>query len=560
MSPYTSHGSYVSHNFECTSIPIDPALTTCHQGESDASSEVPGAFGPNQSACSLEAVRDGLHGYELDCAELDCATNDPSLATADGEKRCQIGIETSRQLSPGDECLGNRLPYFRTSDCRHGSTIRSDDASSGVLAGQTAHLDHCREEHADAWQPPRKRRRVEPSTIPLPSPPASTSTEHDTDDVSKIAEFEEWALENVLLKRIIVDSVATVQLQFDWNFGPDGQARKDSVVNVRLAFLVEGHNSGLSWASAQLVLILPREVSNKHFLTSQRSPGLETGLCPLRHVLECCASERSGKEDNTTSGSPDATVLVIGHDKSLHQDDAAETRCDKDNRPVFTCAAIRFFWTKCDGWNMSAGQLHVNIRAGPTLLGSMCRSESQFTSGVLPSLSFQIQVSGDFVSRVQALNGNDVDVGISPIEYEFELDTGLLGGLEGHERSTDLEFTARSEGVGRMRRREVGNPMNAEREFVETAIVSRRLGGDGGATSGFPGQSVLPFNFIFRLEGAGKGLLKNHDPNKVHPRFLRAELRLSRINILHRLTHISSFDPYLRGWHNYGSLFRDILA
>ncbi|KAK4663288.1 hypothetical protein QC763_607260 [Podospora pseudopauciseta] len=46
----------------------------------------------------------------------------------------------------------------------------------------------------------------------------------------------------------------------------------------------------------------------------------------------------------------------------------------------------------------------------------------------------------------------------------------------------------------------------------------------------------------------------------VHPRFLRAELRLSRINIIHRLTSLPLFNPYLRGRHNYGSFFRDNLT
>jgi hypothetical protein len=55
-------------------------------------------------------------------------------------------------------------------------------------------------------------------------------------------------------------------------------------------------------------------------------------------------------------------------------------------------------------------------------------------------------------------------------------------------------------------------------------------------------------------------LLENHHPDKVHPRFLRAELRLSRINTINRFTRLPPFDPYLRGWRNYGSLFRDNLA
>ncbi|KAL1895034.1 hypothetical protein Sste5346_005454 [Sporothrix stenoceras] len=55
-------------------------------------------------------------------------------------------------------------------------------------------------------------------------------------------------------------------------------------------------------------------------------------------------------------------------------------------------------------------------------------------------------------------------------------------------------------------------------------------------------------------------LLETHDPDMVHPRFLRSELRLSRINTISRFTSLPSFDPYLRGWRNYGSFFRDNLA
>ncbi|KAI6777685.1 uncharacterized protein J7T54_004195 [Emericellopsis cladophorae] len=55
-------------------------------------------------------------------------------------------------------------------------------------------------------------------------------------------------------------------------------------------------------------------------------------------------------------------------------------------------------------------------------------------------------------------------------------------------------------------------------------------------------------------------LLGTHDPSQVHPRFLRAELRLSRINTIHRFTRLPPFAPYLRGWRNHGSLFGDNLA
>lgn len=55
-------------------------------------------------------------------------------------------------------------------------------------------------------------------------------------------------------------------------------------------------------------------------------------------------------------------------------------------------------------------------------------------------------------------------------------------------------------------------------------------------------------------------LVGKYNPDEVHRRFLRAELRLSRINIIHGTTRLPPFSPYLRGWHNYGSLFRDNFA
>lgn len=57
-----------------------------------------------------------------------------------------------------------------------------------------------------------------------------------------------------------------------------------------------------------------------------------------------------------------------------------------------------------------------------------------------------------------------------------------------------------------------------------------------------------------------RGLLDGHDPDNIHPRFLRAELRLSRINTIHRFTRLPPFQSYLRGWNNYSSFYRDNLA
>ncbi|OOQ87522.1 hypothetical protein PEBR_20394 [Penicillium brasilianum] len=43
----------------------------------------------------------------------------------------------------------------------------------------------------------------------------------------------------------------------------------------------------------------------------------------------------------------------------------------------------------------------------------------------------------------------------------------------------------------------------------------------------------------------------------VHPRFLRAELRLSRLNILCRFTQAPLFEPYLRQYWDYSSLLQE---
>ncbi|KAL4990296.1 hypothetical protein BDW68DRAFT_185857 [Aspergillus falconensis] len=52
-------------------------------------------------------------------------------------------------------------------------------------------------------------------------------------------------------------------------------------------------------------------------------------------------------------------------------------------------------------------------------------------------------------------------------------------------------------------------------------------------------------------------ILACHNQYNIHPRFHRGELRLSRLDTIHRFTQLPPFEPYLRGRQNYGSLFRD---
>lgn len=55
-------------------------------------------------------------------------------------------------------------------------------------------------------------------------------------------------------------------------------------------------------------------------------------------------------------------------------------------------------------------------------------------------------------------------------------------------------------------------------------------------------------------------LIAQHQPDKIHLRFPRAELRLSRINAIHQTKKLLFAQVYFGGWNNYSSFFRDNLA
>jgi hypothetical protein len=63
-----------------------------------------------------------------------------------------------------------------------------------------------------------------------------------------------------------------------------------------------------------------------------------------------------------------------------------------------------------------------------------------------------------------------------------------------------------------------------------------------------------------KWKSLAREILEQHDPDEINSRFERAELRLSRINLIHRFTRLPPFDPYLRGWRDYSTLFRENLA
>ncbi|KAM4061096.1 hypothetical protein HRG_010019 [Hirsutella rhossiliensis] len=74
----------------------------------------------------------------------------------------------------------------------------------------------------------------------MPSPPASHDSSEDGNVGTSAATFEEWPLQNVIFKRVIVDGVGTFQLQFEWPFCtshsqgsvPTGNARRTTTTRA----------------------------------------------------------------------------------------------------------------------------------------------------------------------------------------------------------------------------------------------------------------------------------------------------------------------------------------
>ncbi|KAF7537519.1 hypothetical protein G7054_g3666 [Neopestalotiopsis clavispora] len=55
-------------------------------------------------------------------------------------------------------------------------------------------------------------------------------------------------------------------------------------------------------------------------------------------------------------------------------------------------------------------------------------------------------------------------------------------------------------------------------------------------------------------------LIANYNPREIHPRFLRAELRVSRVNFVYRLASLPFFGSSFNGWNSYSNVFQYNLA
>ncbi|KAH7117502.1 hypothetical protein EDB81DRAFT_916393 [Dactylonectria macrodidyma] len=168
----------------------------------------------------------GQQSPELDGADRSrrCSGSVPIAALLDDAKyRPAQSNEDSERVHGGDE----------DEDGAYGKRRRKCRRSHEPLASIKRRCYG----HATRQRPPNTTRSVPSDRTPVPrmlSPSSSYTTSDDSDTGHDFATFQEWQLDNVILKRVVLDGVATFQLQFDCdvysNFllelkeGEDGQS------------------------------------------------------------------------------------------------------------------------------------------------------------------------------------------------------------------------------------------------------------------------------------------------------------------------------------------------
>lgn len=89
---------------------------------------------------------------------------------------------------------------------------RSHEPSTSIKRRRYGHSP--RQHSTNATRSVARDRTTAPRIL---SPSLSYTTSDDSGTGPDVAPFQEWQLENVTLKRVVLDSVATFQLQFDWD-------------------------------------------------------------------------------------------------------------------------------------------------------------------------------------------------------------------------------------------------------------------------------------------------------------------------------------------------------
>ncbi|KAG8405736.1 hypothetical protein J3458_021674 [Metarhizium acridum] len=153
------------------------------------------AANPNQTSCKRVSMAD---------KEVLHVASDGRTAKAD-KHRPALGCEL--HLTGGNQLANNSveppLPKRRKAD-RLSKDGEERDEESG---------SRCCSVESTMWVEPH----ASTPALSIPESPVVDTATTDSQDNVGMAEFGEWPLHNVLLKRITLNGVATFQLQFDWN-------------------------------------------------------------------------------------------------------------------------------------------------------------------------------------------------------------------------------------------------------------------------------------------------------------------------------------------------------
>ncbi|PHH85352.1 hypothetical protein CDD83_551 [Cordyceps sp. RAO-2017] len=173
---------------------ISDSLESSSQGGSNLA---PGdcEISSNTQKCRPDVYHDN-HEDHVGSAHIDMP-NCPSPATGRktvGKENGQV-IDTSEAVQKSSRKRRKRIHVFPDAKRRRSSRNISSHPTSANLATQKGKSTPARS---------------------MPNPPAPLKMSEGGSGKTSTAIFEEWPLQNVIFKRVVIDGVATFQLQFEW--------------------------------------------------------------------------------------------------------------------------------------------------------------------------------------------------------------------------------------------------------------------------------------------------------------------------------------------------------
>ncbi|KAH8654692.1 hypothetical protein BGZ61DRAFT_203935 [Ilyonectria robusta] len=189
-----------------------------------------------------------LHGdyYESDDSDGDNEDNNnergqqsPELDGADRSRRCSGSVPI--------EALLDNAKYRPAQSTEDSERHHDGDEDEGEAYGQRrrkrrrsheplASIKRRRYGHTTRQRPTNTTRSVLSDRTPAPrtlSPSSSYTTSDDSDTGHDFTTFQEWQLDNVILKRVVLHGVATFQLQFDWDMCSKHDNADDAIHDKR---------------------------------------------------------------------------------------------------------------------------------------------------------------------------------------------------------------------------------------------------------------------------------------------------------------------------------------